>query len=65
MSTSKNKHIITISLDKHDFEMMQRLYPECYKEFVKRSIKKAVQSRAFFDSVFFDSSILANEVTVL
>lgn len=65
MSTSKNKHIVSISLDKNDFIAMQRLYPECYKEFIKRSIKKAVQSRSFFDSVFFDTALLSQEVTVL
>lgn len=54
MPTSKNKHIITVSVDKVTFDIFQRLYPSCDKEFVKRCIRLATQSRNFFDSVFFN-----------
>lgn len=62
--TSKNKHGVYISFDVNDFDAMQRLYPDCYKEFIKRSVKLAVQDRSFFDSVFFNPSIISRDVRV-
>lgn len=54
MPTSKNKHIVTVSVDKSVYEHFQRMYPCCDKEFIKRALYQAIQSRDFFDKVFFN-----------
>lgn len=36
-----------------DKNVFQRLYPYCMSRFIKLCIKKAIQDKSFFNSIFF------------
>lgn len=54
MPTSKNFHQLYLTVDKNVWETFQRLYPKCEKDFIRRALKSATQSRENFDNIFFE-----------
>lgn len=43
----------TISLDKNVRSNFERLYPECFSMFIRRALSRALNSKDFFDEVFW------------
>lgn len=55
MPTSKNLHQLYLTIDKNVWFVFQRMYPKCEKDFIRRALKAATQSREVFDSIFFEA----------
>lgn len=54
MPTSKNSVVVTFTISKERFNKFQSFYPKLDKAFLRRSINLAVESKDYFDSVFFN-----------
>lgn len=55
-----NKHSkqINTSVNKSDYELFQKMYPNCLSRFIRSVIRLALADREFFLSVFFNQNIL-------
>lgn len=54
MATSKNSVVISLTVSRERYEKFKSFYPKLDKPFLRRSLNLAIESREFFDSVFFN-----------
>lgn len=50
------KDTIRVYLEKHQKDAFQRMYPFTMSRFVRNAIKKAIQDKVFFQSIYFEEA---------
>lgn len=48
------------NVDRVTVDLFERLYPRCRTRFINLCMKKATESKVFFDKVFFSELLLEN-----